>query len=187
MADTTAIKKDAFIMFKDAVHVVTDFQHVNPGKGAAFVRAKLKNVQTGKVIDNTFKVGENVETVDLVRKTMQYLYSDGSGCSFMDNESYEQVTISADILGDKGQYLTEGQEVIVLTHDSQALSVELPKKLAFKVTEAMPAEKGDSAQGRVTKEVTLETGMKLNVPLFIKEGDEIIVNTESGEYVERAK
>jgi elongation factor P len=186
MADTTAIKKDAFIMFKDAVHQVADFQHVNPGKGSAFVRAKLRNVQNGKVIDNTFKVGESIETVDLERSNMQYLYSDDSGFHFMDNNTYEQTDISAELIGDKGGFLTEGQEVTVMMHNEQPLTVDLPKKLKLKVTEAMPAEKGDSAQGRVTKEVTLETGMKLAVPLFIKEGDVVVVNTESGEYVERA-
>ncbi len=186
MADTTAIKKDAFIMFKDAVHQVVDFQHVNPGKGSAFVRTRLRNVQNGKVIDNTFKVSESVEPVDLERSNMQYLYSDDAGYHFMDNETYEQLQISAELIGDKGQYLTEGQEVIVMMHDGQPLTVDLPKKLKLKVVEAMPAEKGDSAQGRVTKEVTLETGMKVQVPLFIKQDDVVVINTETGDYVERA-
>jgi len=186
MADTTAIKKDAFIMFKGAVHQVADFQHVNPGKGSAFVRSRLRNVQTGKVIENTFKVGESVETVDLDRTNMQYLYSDDTGFHFMDNNTYEQSDISAELVGDKGQYLTEGQEVIVMMHDGRPLTVDIPKKLKFKVVEAMPAVKGDSAQGRVTKEVTLETGMKIQVPLFVEEGTIIVVNTETGDYVERA-
>lgn len=174
-------------MFKDAVHQVTDFQHVNPGKGSAFVRTRMRNVQTGKTLENTFKAGEAVEIVDLERANMQYLYADDTGFNFMDNDTYEQVSISQELIGDKGQYLTEGQEVVVLMHSGQPLSVDLPKKLAFKVTEAMPAVKGDSAQGRVTKEVTLETGMKVQVPLFIEQGDRVIVNTESGEYVERAQ
>jgi len=186
MADTTALKRDAFIMFKDAVHQVVEAQHVNPGKGSAFVRARLRNVQTGKVIDNTFKVSESVDTVDLERTNMQYLYNDDQGYHFMNNETYDQVGIQGDLIGDKGQYLKEGQEVIVAMHEGSPLTVDLPKKLTFVVTEAMPAEKGDSAQGRVTKEVTLETGMKLAVPLFVKEGDSVVVNTETGEYVERA-
>lgn len=173
-------------MFKDAVHLVVDFQHVNPGKGSAFIRTSLKNVQTGKVIDNTFKVGEAVNPVELDRANMQYLYSDDSGYHFMDNESFEQMDISSDLIGDNGQFLTEGQEVVVMMHEGQPLTVDLPKKLKLKVIEAMPAEKGDSAQGRVTKEVTLETGMKVQVPLFIKQDDVIVVNTESGDYVERA-
>ncbi len=187
MADTTALKKDAFIMFRGEICVVTDSQHVNPGKGSAFVRAKLKNVQTGKVVENTFKVGESVETVDLDRSKMQYLYKDANNYYFMDNATYEQTGISADMLGDKGAYLKEGQEVGVLSYQGRPLSVDLPKKLTFKVTESMPAVKGDTASGRVTKEVTLETGMKIQVPMFIEQGDLLVINTENGEYVERAK
>ena len=187
MADTTALKKDTFIMFKGAIHQVVDFQHVNPGKGSAFVRTKLRNVQTGRTLDNTFKVSESVDPVELDRSNMQYLYGDDSGYNFMDNSSYEQVCIPKGLLGDRGLYLTEGQEVMVLMYNGQPLSVDLPKKLTFAVTEAMPAVKGDSAQGRVTKEVTLETGIKVQVPLFIEEGNRVVINTESGEYVERAQ
>jgi len=187
MADTTALKKDAFVMFRGDICVVTESQHINPGKGSAFVRAKLKNVQTGKTVENTFKVGENVDVVDLDRSTMQYLYKDADNYYFMDNASFEQMGIPADLLGDRGLYLKEGQEVSVLMHEGRALSVDLPKKLTFKVTEAMPAVKGDTASGNVKKEVTLETGMKINVPLFIEQGDMLIVNTDTGEYVERAK
>ncbi|MDD5252178.1 MAG: elongation factor P [Patescibacteria group bacterium] len=187
MADTSAIKKDAFIRFRGDICIVTDFQHVNPGKGSAFVRAKFKNIQTGKTVENTFKVGEAVEAVDLDRVTMQYLYKDADNYNFMDNSSYEQVGISADLIGDKGQYLKEGQEVSVLSFEGQPLSVDLPKKLVFKVIEAMPAVKGDTASGRVTKEATLETGLKIQVPLFVEQGDALVVNTETGEYVERAK
>ncbi|KPJ86070.1 elongation factor P [Parcubacteria bacterium SG8_24] len=187
MADTTSLKKDVFIIFKDAVYQVVDFQHVNPGKGSAFIRTKLRNVQSGKVLDNTFKAGEAIELAELERKTVQYLYRDDSGFHFMDNETFEQLGISAELIGDKGGYLTEGQEVIVLFHEGSPLSVDLPKKLTLKVTEAMPAVKGDTASGNVKKEVTLETGMKIDVPLFIEQGDEVIINTESGLYVERAK
>lgn len=186
MADTTALKKDVFIKFKDTVHVVTDFQHVNPGKGSAFIRTKLKNVQTGKTADHTFKSGESVDVVDLDRATMQFLYKDGSGYHFMDTDTYEQVAISADFLEEQGGFLKEGTEVTVLSNEGAPLSVILPKKITLKVTEAAPAVKGDTAQGNVKKEVTLETGMKLQVPIFIKEEDELIVNTETREYVERA-
>jgi elongation factor P len=147
----------------------------------------MRNVSTGKTLENTFKVGEEVETVDLDRANMQYLYADDIGYNFMDKKSFDQITISKELIGEKGQYLTEGQEVVVLLHDGQPLSVDLPKKLVFKVVEAMPAVKGDSAQGRVTKEVTLETGMKIQVPLFVEQGGKIVVNTETGEYVERAQ
>ena len=186
MADTTSLKKDVFIKFQGAVCIVVDFQHVNPGKGSAFVKTKLKNVITGKVVENTFKVGEKIDVVSPDRLTMQYLYKDGQGFNFMDNESFEQISIDTDTLGDNGNYLTEGQEVIVLSLEGQALSVDIPKKLVFEVTEAEPAVKGDTASGNVRKEVTLETGIKLQVPLFINEGDKVVVNTDTGEYVERA-
>lgn len=186
MADTTDLKRDVFIMFKDAICAVVDFQHVNPGKGSAFVRTRLKNVLTGKVLEHTFKAGEGIDLVELERANMQYLYKDENNYQFMDNVSFEQHGLSVDLVGDKGRYLKEGQGVTVLMHGETPLSIDLSKKLTFKVIEAMPVEKGDSAQGRVTKEVTLETGMKLAVPVFVKEGEMVVVNTETGEYVERA-
>ncbi len=186
MSDTTDIKRDVFIMFKDAICSIADFQHVNPGKGSAFVRTRLKNVLTGKVLEHTFKAGESIDLVELDRSNMQYLYKDANSYQFMDNSSYEQHGMPIELVGEKGSFLKEGQEVAVLLHGEIPLSIDLPKKLIFKVIEAMPAEKGDSAQGRVTKEVTLETGMKLAVPVFVKEGDSVVVNTETGEYVERA-
>lgn len=187
MADTTDLKKDTFIRFKDGICQVIDFQHVSPGKGSAFVRTRLKNVQTGKVLEQTFKAGEAIDPVELDRTLMQYLYKDADNYYFMDNRSFEQVGLPTALVGEKGEYLKEGQEANVLMHEGAALSIDLPKKLTFKVVEAMPAVKGDSAQGRVTKEAVVETGMKIAVPLFIDVGDLIIVNTETGEYVERAK
>ena len=186
MADTTDLKKDTFIMFKDSICSVVDFQHVNPGKGSAFVRTRLKNVQTGKVLEHTFKAGEGIDLVDLERSTMQYLYKDENSYYFMDNKGFEQHAIPVDLIGEKGQYLKEGQEAIVLLYGVTPLSIDLPKKLIFKIVEAMPAVKGDTASGRVTKEAVLETGMKINVPLFCDQGDSIVVNTETGDYVERA-
>lgn len=186
MGDTSDLKKDTFIKWNDAICVVTESTHVNPGKGSAFVRARLKNVQTGKTIEHTWKVGESVDVVDLDRRTVQYTYKDANNYNFMDNESFEELSISADTLGDKGIYLKDGQVISVLSYEGIPLSVDLPKKLTFKVTESMPAVKGDTAGGRVTKEVTLETGMKLAVPMFIEQGESVIVNTDSGEYVERA-
>ena len=119
MADTTAIKKEVFIRFNGGICVVTDFQHVNPGKGSAFVKTKLKNVQTGKVVENTFKTSETIDVLNPDRTNMQYLYKDASGYNFMDNNSYEQVSINADVLGEKGVYLKDGQEVMVLSLDGQ--------------------------------------------------------------------
>lgn len=186
MATTADLKKDLFIMFKDGISNVVDFQHVNPGKGSAFVRTRLKNVQSGKVIEHTYKSGEEIEVVDLERANMQYLYKDEHNYQFMDNTSFEQHGIPVEVLGDKGQWLKEGQEAVVLMHGELALSIALPMKLKFKVTEAMPAVKGDTSSGRVLKEVTLETGAKVHVPIFIDQGETVVINTESGEYVERA-
>lgn len=186
MADTTDLKRDVFIMFKDNICAVVDFQHVNPGKGSAFVRTRLKNVLTGKVLEHTFKAGEGIDVVELDRANMQYLYKDENNYYFMDNASFEQHGISVEMIGEKGGYLKEGQEAAVLMHGATPLSIDLPKKLNFKVTEAMPAVKGDTSSGRVLKEVTLETGMKTQVPIFIEQGEMIVINTENGEYVERA-
>ncbi|MEK9152558.1 MAG: elongation factor P, partial [Patescibacteria group bacterium] len=180
MADTTDIKKDLVIMFKDAPHAVVDFQHVNPGKGSAFVRTRLKNVQTGKVFEHTYKSGEGIEVLELERSPMQYLYKDADNYFFMDNSSFEQVGVPTAMVAEKGNYLKEGQEATVLMYQGVALSVDVPKKLTFKITEAAPGVKGDTASGRVTKEATIETGMKVAVPLFVKEGDSIVINTETG-------
>jgi elongation factor P len=184
--DTSDLKKDSYIMFKDGINNVVDFQHVNPGKGSAFVRTRLKNVETGKVLEHTYKSGETIEFLDLDRANMQFLYKDDSGYSFMDNKSFEQYTIPTDVIAEKGGYIKEGQEVQVLLHNGRPLSIALPMKLPFTVVEAMPAVKGDTSGGRVTKEVTLDTGLKIRVPIFIEQGEVVIVNTESGEYVERA-
>lgn len=186
MADTSYIKKDIFMNFKGNIHVVTEFQHVNPGKGSAFVRTKMKDIQTGKTLDHTFKSGESIDVVDMDRATMQFLYKDGDTYNFMDNKTFEQAEIGADIVGDDGQYLKEGMEVTVTSHEGNPMTMILPKKVTLKVTEAAPAVKGDTASGNVKKEVTLETGMKIGVPIFIKEGEDIVVNTEFREYVERA-
>ncbi len=186
MADTSDLKRDSYIMFKEGINNVVDFQHVNPGKGSAFVRTRLKNVETGKVLEHTFKAGEALEFVDLDRSNMQYLYKDADNYYFMDNKSYEQYAIPADLIGEKGGYIKEGQEVQVLMHNSRPLSIALPMKLTFQVVEAMPAVKGDTSSGRVLKEVTLDTGLKIKVPIFVEQGEMVVVNTESGEYVERA-
>lgn len=173
-------------MFKDGINNIVDFQHVNPGKGSAFVRTRLKNVETGKVLEHTFKSGETLEFVDLDRANMQFTYKDETGYSFMDNKSFESYTIPTDLIGEKGLYIKEGQEVQVLLHEGRPLSIALPMKLSFVITEAMPAVKGDTSGGRVMKEVTLDTGLKIKVPIFIEQGEKVVVNTETGEYVERA-
>lgn len=187
MASTSDIKKGIVIKHAGELWLVVEFQHVNPGKGSAFVRTRLKNIRSGKVIENTFKTGESVDIEELIRKRMQYLYQDAGNYYFMDPETYEQASMSADVLGDDVKYLKEGLSVILLYHEDSPLTMELPKKITYKVVEAAEAVKGDSAAGRVTKTVVLENNLSVQAPLFIKQGDELIINTETGEYVERAK
>jgi elongation factor P len=186
MATTSDIKKGIVIKFKGEPHLVTDFQHVNPGKGSAFVRTKLKNIRTGNTFENTYKSGEKIEIVDITKKTMRFIYNKGEEYYFLDPETSQRVCINENIMLGKGRYLKKGQETTILVADEEPVGIELPIKITYKVIEAAPAVKGDTASGRVTKEVTLENGLKIKTPLFIKEGDEIVINTETGEYVERA-
>lgn len=189
MASTSEIKKGIVLQDAQGLWVVVDFQHVNPGKGAAFVRTRMKNVQSGKVLETTFKTSESVTIVDVEHRRMQYLFHDATtGYTFMDNESYEQCSMSDEDIGDQGKYLREGMEVNVSTFEGRPVALDLPRKMTFKVTEAMDVTAGNTASGgNMTKEVTLEGGMTAHVPMFIKQGEEIIINTETGEYVERAK
>jgi elongation factor P len=186
MATTSDIKKGAALKFKGEICLVTEFQHVNPGKGGSFVRTRIKNVKTGKVLEETFKSSETIDMVALDKKGMQFLYQDQAGFHFMDPESYEQVSMSGDDVGEDAGFLKEGQEVALLLHEGVPITLELPKKLTLKVVTAPPGVKGDTASGRVTKEIELEGGVKIQAPLFINEGDKIVVNTETREYVERA-
>lgn len=187
MAQAGEIKRDSVMRYKDAIWVVSDFQHVNPGKGSAFVRAKLKNVKTGKTLENTFKSNETVEFVSMDRKNIQYTYNDGSVWNFMDTDTYDEIQIEKDRLGEKVGLIKEGMEVDGWFYEGECLVVNMPKKVTLEVTEAEPAVKGDSSSGNVTKEVTLETGMKIQAPIFIKIGDKLVINVDKMEYVERAK
>lgn len=186
MASTQDIKRGVVILWKNDPHLVVEFEHIMPGKGSAFVRTKLKNLKSGKVLENTFKVGEKVDLVDLEKRRVQYLYASGDKFAFMDNTNYEQFEVGVEVLAGFEKYLRESLEVILLFSDGTPITCEFPKKVSYKVTEAEPGVKGDTASGRVTKEVTMETGLKIRAPLFIKEGDMVIVNTETGEYAERA-
>lgn len=185
MASTQDIKKGVVILFRDEPHLVVEFEHIMPGKGSAFIRTKLKNLKSGKVLENTFKVGEKIDLVDLEKRKVQFLYATDEKFTFMDNATYEQFEVGHDVMAGFEPYLKEGLEVVLLFSDGAPVTVEFPKKVSFKVIEAAPGVRGDTATGRVTKEVTLENGLKIRVPLFIKEGDIIIINTETGEYVER--
>lgn len=187
MASTSDIRKGAVIKHQNDLFVVVDSQHVNPGKGAAFTRTRMKSLASGKVIEITYKSGESVDIVNVQFLTMQYLYKTGERYAFMNMQNYEQVEMDADLIGSDAKYLKEGLEVIVGLYEDIPVSIQLPKKIQYKVVEAPPAVKGDSASGNVTKEIVLENGLHVQAPIFIKEGEEILVNTETGDYSARAQ
>ncbi len=164
--------------------VIVYFQHVKPGKGGAFVRTKVKNLKTGRVLDRRFRAGERVEVADVDDRKMQFLYRDGDQLVFMDSESYDQIPFSNDQVGDAKKYLLENLVVDVLFWRGQPINIELPAFVEAAVSECEPGLKGDTASG-ATKPATLETGAVVQVPLFVKEGERIRVDTRSGEYVER--
>jgi len=186
MASTSEIRKGVVIRHQNDLFVVVEFQHVNPGKGAAFVRTRMKSLATGRAIEITYKTVESVDIVSVDFMTMQYLYKTGDNYAFMNMQSYEQIEMNGDLAGDDAKYLKEGLEVIVGMYEGRPVSIQLPKKVQYKVVEAPPAVKGDSASGNVTKEVVLENGLHIAAPIFIKEGEEILVNTETGQYSARA-
>ncbi len=166
--------------------IIVEFLHVKPGKGGAFVRTKLKNLKTGRVLERTFRSGEKVEQPDLEEKHMQYLYGSENQYCFMDNETFEQVFITEDQLGESRLYLQENIDVSVLYHNGEPIGVSLPIFVELKVAETEPGFRGDTASGG-SKPATMETGAAINVPLFVNPGDIIKVDTRVGEYVERVK
>jgi len=186
MADTSDFRNGLIIKFKNDLFSIVDFQHVKPGKGGAFVRSTLKNLRTGRVLENTFRSGEKVEVVRVERRKYQYLYSDGDSLICMDNETYDQIHIQKELFSDGVKFLKESEEVEVLLNGSEIISVEIPIFINLKVVETEPGFKGDTATGAV-KSAKLETGADLSVPLFINEGDVLKVDTRTGEYSERVK
>ncbi|MFZ6015392.1 MAG: elongation factor P [Patescibacteria group bacterium] len=187
MGSPNDIKKGAVIKKDGDLWIVTTFQHVNPGKGAAFVRTRIKNAKTGKTLEQTYKTSESIDFAELEYHNMAYLYHDASGYVFMDNKNYEQATMSDEEVGDDAKYLRDGLEVIISMNENKPIALQVPKKMKFTIVETTPAVKGDTASGNVTKEAKTDTGFYVQVPIFLNQGDEIIVNTETGEYVERAK
>ena len=165
---------------------VLEFQHVKPGKGAAFVRTKLKNIRTGSTVERTFDAGEKVPKAHLDRRDMEYLYNDGEAFIFMDQENYDQIPISEEQLGESVKFLIENMVCSVLFYKGAIMGIDLPGQVTLTVTETEPGIKGDTASGG-TKPAILETGAKVNVPFFINEGDRLRINTKTGEYIERAK
>lgn len=181
---TADFKKGTAIKYNGDTCIILSYQFVNPGKGAAFTRTKLKNAKSGKIFEVSFRSGENIEEASVQYKNAQYLYNDGKEMTFMDNSSYEQFTLPLENVGEMTDYIIDGSEMIVMFIDGNPFTIQLPPKMNFKVIDAPPGNKGDTATGG-SKQATIETGAKVNVPLFIKEGDTIRVNTDTGEYVER--
>jgi elongation factor P len=186
MYSTVDFKKGLKIEIDGAPYVIVDFLHVKPGKGGAFVRTKIKNLLTGRVLDQTFRSGEKVKRPDLMEREMQYLYREDDNFNMMDNETYEQVIISADQMGEATLFLAENLNVKVLFFNQQPVAVELPTFVELTVAEAEPGVRGDTATGG-SKPARLETGAVIQVPLFIDEGERVKVDTRTGEYMERVK
>ena len=178
------ISKGMFLLMKEEPCLVVEREFVNPGKGQAFVRLRLKGLKTGRSIQQTFKTPDNVEDIHVDMRPAQYMYSDDEGFHFMDNENYEQIAVDKEGLEDRKNWLKEGSTYDLIVYEGKAIDIKVPFKVVLTVTQASVGLKGDTATG-ATKPVTIETGYTVRVPLFIKEGDKLLINTETGEYVER--
>ncbi|MEX0289291.1 MAG: elongation factor P [Flavobacteriaceae bacterium] len=187
MANTSDIRKGLCIKYNNDIYKIVEFLHVKPGKGPAFVRTKLKSVTTGKVLDNTFSAGHKIEDVRVETRSYQFLYAEGETYHFMNTDDYNQIALQESALDAPG-LLKEGEVVTILfnTEDSMPLSVEMPSSVVLEVTHTEPGVKGNTATN-ATKPATVETGARINVPLFINEGDKIKIDTGSAAYMERAK
>ncbi len=186
MYSTSDIRKGLKIEINGEPFTIVDFLHVKPGKGGAFIRTKLKNLKTGAVIDKTFRSGEKLAKAELEEKDMQYLYNDGESYHFMDNETYEQISLPEEKIEFEKNFLKENVNVKVLFFKGDAISIEIPTFVELEVTHTEPGLKGDTASS-ASKPATVETGYTLNVPLFINIGDILKIDTRTGEYVERVK
>jgi len=184
MATTNDIKNGSVLNIDGQLWNVVEFQHVKPGKGGAFVRTKLKNVMTGKVVDRTFNAGTKIDFSTVDRRDFQYLYKDGADFVFMDMSDYDQITISGKTVGDAANYMLENQTVTVATHEGDPLYVELPASVVLEVTYTEPGLQGDRSSAG-TKPATLETGHEIQVPLFLEQGTRVKVDTRSGDYLGR--
>tara|TARA_Y100001968_G_scaffold149720_1_gene136944 strand:- start:1423 stop:1986 length:564 start_codon:yes stop_codon:yes gene_type:complete len=186
MGSTTDFKNGLILRIKDNLWKIVEFQHVKPGKGAAFVRSKLKNIKTGQVVENTFRAGEKVETVRVESHSYNFSYSDGDDYYFMDNETYEQISLSKPSIADIIDFLIENTSVDILFDGDLPIEVRIPQHMHFVVSKTEQGEKGNTATG-ATKPAELETGLIIQVPLFIKEGDKIRIDTKDKKYIERSK
>ena len=186
MADTSIIRKGLVINHKNNLFKIIEFQHVKPGKGGAFVRTKLKNVKTGQVIDETFRSGEKIEEIRLDAQNFNYLYKDSENYFFMNNDTFDQISLDRNAIGDSADFLIENTETTIVFHKDTPIEVRIPAHINLKVSETDPGEKGNTAQGG-TKPATLETGITLQVPLFVQIGDVLRVDTREKKYIERIK
>jgi elongation factor P len=184
MATTNDLKNGMVLNIDGQLWSVVEFQHVKPGKGPAFVRTKLKNVESNKTVDKTFNAGTKVETANVDKRTMQYLYNDGTSYVFMDVQSYDQIEVPPAVVGDAKNFMLENQEAIVASNDGRVLYIELPASVELEVTYTEPGLQGDRSTGG-TKPATVETGATVMVPLFITTGERIKVDTRDSSYLGR--
>ena len=184
MATSNDLKNGLVLNIEGQLWSVVEFQHVKPGKGPAFVRTKLKNVLSGKVVDKTFNAGVKVETANVDKREMQYLYQDGDSFVFMDLDNYDQVSLPEVVVGDATNYMLENQNAIVAMHDGNPIYVELPASVVLEITYTEPGLQGDRSSGG-TKPATVETGLQIQVPLFVEQGTRVKVDTRTGDYLGR--
>ena len=182
MISVNEFKNGLTIQYNNDLWRIVEFQHVKPGKGSAFVRSKLKSLRTGAVQEYTFRSTAKVATADILTKSMQYLYNDGSSYVFMDTSTYDQLAIPNEQIGDEANYLLENMVVSVITHEGETLGIQLPNTVDLKGAKTEPNIKGDTSSGG-GKPATMETGLVVNVPFFINEGDVLTINTSDGTYV----
>jgi len=184
MISTADFRNGMVVVLNDTLMEIVEFQHVKPGKGGAFVRTKLKNVLTGRVLDRTFRAGERMEEARLEEVSYQYLYHDGDLYHFMDNETFEQTAVGQDVVGENNNWLKENTNVGLVFYNGKVIAITIPNFVELQITKCDPWIQGDRSSGG-TKPATLETGVAVQVPLFVNEGDVVKVDTRSGEYIER--
>jgi elongation factor P len=184
MATSNDLKNGMVLSMDNQLWAVIEFQHVKPGKGPAFVRTKLKNVISGKVIDRTLNAGVKIEVATVDKREMQYLYNDGDGYVFMDTKDFEQMALTSELVGDAINYLLENQQAIVAIHEGNPIYVEMPPSVVLEITFTEPGLQGDRSSGG-TKPATVETGLQIQVPLFVEQGTKVKVDTRTGEYLGR--
>ena len=184
MADTTDIKNGVVLKIEGQLWTIIEFQHVKPGKGGAFVRTKMRNVMTGKVVDKTYNAGTKIETATVDRRDYQYLYQDGDDYVFMNLEDYDQITVPGATVGDAAGFMLENQELTIAMHDGSPLYLELPASVVLEITYTEPGLQGDRSSAG-TKPATLETGKEIQVPLFVEQNTKVKVDTRTGEYLGR--